>query len=62
MAEARTRPSCTEHGPMSYDPLLGWWTCGGWAGEGCLSGMMVTDEQAAAMTPLPGVSYERSAA
>jgi hypothetical protein len=61
--EVCTRPSCTLHGPMKYNAVLGWWVCHGYDGEGgCLVGMMVTDEQARAMTPLPGVSYERSAA
>jgi hypothetical protein len=61
--EVCTRPVCTLHGPMHFLPMMGWWECRGYNGEGgCLTGMLVTDEQAAAMTPLPGVAYERTAA
>jgi hypothetical protein len=62
MGEVCTRPVCTQHGPMKFDAVLGWWLCWGWAGEGCLTGMMVTDDQARRMEPLPGVAYFRSAA
>jgi hypothetical protein len=38
--------SCDQHGTMTYDERLQWWACSGWAGEGCLTGMIVTAEQA----------------
>jgi hypothetical protein len=48
--------SCDQHGPMTWDERLQWWTCSGWAGEGCLTGMIVTAAQARNWNAPPGTS------
>ena len=53
---------CTEHGKMDLDWEHLVWICTGWAGEGCLTGMIVTLEQVVTEEPLPGSRYERTAA
>lgn len=64
-AEARmvlTRVYCVQHGRMVFDWSELWWKCSGWAGEGCLTGMIVTAEQVARGEIPPGARIERQAA
>jgi hypothetical protein len=37
---------CLQHGPMRHDEALGEWSCDGWAGEGCLTAMIIPDIEA----------------
>jgi hypothetical protein len=48
--------SCDQHGPMTWDERLEWWTCSGWAGEGCLTGMIVTALQVQRLSAPAGTS------
>lgn len=53
-------PRCPAHGdgPMTYDPIMSWWVCHGWDGEGCPH--RVTDEErewAHAGVAEPGVEF-----
>jgi hypothetical protein len=36
--------SCLQHGPMHHEQ--GEWVCRGWAGEGCLTAMIIPDTEA----------------
>ena len=60
--EKVTLVSCEQHGPMSYSPQADSWACTGWAGEGCLTAMTVTGQQAASGREIPGATVEWSAA
>jgi hypothetical protein len=55
-ADGEVQVSCDQHGPMKYDADTGWWVCHGWAGEGCLTGMIVTDDQARSWNAPPGTT------
>jgi hypothetical protein len=49
-----TRVYCNQHGQMEFNWAELWWECRGWAGEGCLTAMIVTAEQVVRGDPLPG--------
>jgi hypothetical protein len=36
---------CNQHGAMTWDERMKWWICRGWAGEGCLTGMIATQRE-----------------
>lgn len=57
-----TRVYCAEHGRMQLDWERLEWACRGWAGEGCLSGMLVTLEDVLSGNLPAGTWMERSAA
>ncbi len=59
--------SCLQHGPMTHDERMGWWVCQGWAGEGCLTAMIVPDAEAdvallGMSQPPPGTEFITEAA
>lgn len=58
--------ACEQHGPMTWDERLEWWVCSGFAGEGCLTGMIITARQAEraarGIIAVPGVSVMQSEA
>lgn len=59
--------SCLQHGPMTHDDLMGWWYCQGFAGEGCLTAMIITDTEAdlailGMAPPPPGTEFITEAA
>jgi len=52
---------------MRHDERMGWWVCQGFAGEGCLTAMIVPDTEAdmailGAGPPPPGTEFITEAA
>jgi hypothetical protein len=61
------RLACVQHGPMHHDEHMGWWICSGFAGEGCLTAMIVPDMEADVALlfngpPPPGTEFITEAA